>query len=76
VQHTGASRFLPDAGGLLRFRNMEEAVRCVESATVDYEKHCTLARSLAEEYFDAKKVTAGVLEKAFALKDAYRIKGL
>lgn len=64
VQHTGASRFLPDDAGLLRFHNLEEAIRCLEKLATDYEKHCVLARSLAEEFFDARKVTASVLERA------------
>lgn len=64
VQHTGPSRFLPDADGLLRFRSMDEAVRALESAEVDYERHCRSARMLAEEYFDARKVVAKVLERA------------
>jgi len=64
VQHTGASRFLPDAAGLFRFSDLKEAARCLESAAADYERHCKLARALAEEYFDARKVVASVLERA------------
>jgi hypothetical protein len=66
VQHTGPSRFLPDAAGLIRFRTMEEAARSLETVAVDYERHSALARSLAEEYFDAKKVVGRVLERALA----------
>ncbi len=64
VQHTGPSRFLPDAAGLLRFRDPDEAVRHLETAAADYEVHSKLARALAEEYFDAKKVVSSVLERA------------
>lgn len=66
VQHTGPSRFLPDSAGLFRFRTMEEAVHCLEAATVDYERQCKQARALAEEYFDAQKVVKRVLERALA----------
>lgn len=66
VQHTGPSRFLPDAGGLLRFRDLEEAAYCVETAATDYDRQCKLARALAEEYFDARKVARGMLERALA----------
>jgi hypothetical protein len=66
VQHTGPSRFLPDGAGLFRFRDLEEAVRHVEVVLADYERQCTLARALAEEYFDAKKVVGRVLERALA----------
>jgi hypothetical protein len=64
VQHTGASRFLPDAAGLFRFRDLNEAVRSLETVAADYEHHCRLARRLAEEYFDARKVAGSVLERA------------
>jgi hypothetical protein len=63
VQYTGASRFLPDRDGLLRFKSFSEAVKCLEESEQNYEKHCRSARALAEEYFDAKKVTAGLLER-------------
>ena len=66
VQHTGPSRFMPDSAGLFRFRDMEEAVRCLETAAADYERQCKLARALAEEYFDARKVVGQVLERALA----------
>jgi hypothetical protein len=64
VQHTGASRFLPDCDGLLRFRNYEEAVTRLADAEANYDKHAKSARALAEEFFDAKKVAQRVLEKA------------
>src|SRR5213594_2820130 len=59
VQHTGPSLFLPDAAGLFRFRDLEEALRHLETATADYERHSKLARALAEEYCDAQKIAAG-----------------
>jgi hypothetical protein len=31
-----------------------------------YERHCRLARELAEEHFDARKVVEGVLKRALA----------
>jgi hypothetical protein len=64
VQHTGASRFLPDDSGLFRFRSVDEAARALTTAEDDYERHCRLARALAEEYFDARRVVARVLERA------------
>jgi hypothetical protein len=64
VEHTGPSRFLPDSGGLFRFRDVEEAVLCLEKVANDYKRQCTLARALAEEYFDARKVVGRVLERA------------
>lgn len=64
VQHTGPSRFLPDSAGLFRFRDVDEAVRCLEVIVGDYERQCGLARTLAEEYFDARRVVKRVLERA------------
>jgi hypothetical protein len=66
VQHTGQSRFLPDSAGIFRFRGLKEAAECVERVLVDYEHQCKLARNLAEEYFDARKVVANVLERALS----------
>jgi hypothetical protein len=64
VQHTGPSRFLPDAGGLFRFRTIDDAARCLEAVMTEYERQRHLARALAEEYFDAPKVVGRVLEQA------------
>ncbi len=66
VQHTGASRFLPDSAGLFRFRDVKEARQSIERVVMDYEHQCKLARTLAEEYFDARKVIATVLERALS----------
>jgi hypothetical protein len=66
VQYTGPSRFLPDAAGLFRFRDVDEAARCLEAVAADYERQCRQARALTEEYFDARKVVKKVLERALA----------
>jgi hypothetical protein len=62
VQHTGPSRFLPDADGLLRFRNFEEAIQLLAEAEMNYARHCKSARALAETFFDARKVARNVLD--------------
>ncbi len=66
VEHTGPSRFLPDAEGLFRFRNLEEAATALAIANSDYEWHCQQARALAEEHFDAQKICRRVLDQALA----------
>jgi hypothetical protein len=66
VQHTGPSRFLPDADGLFRFRNPDEAVRALDAAESDYGRHCRQARALVEEHFDARRVVGRVLDRALA----------
>src|SRR3989442_11237110 len=64
VQHTGPSRILPDADGLFRFKSLDEAARALAAAEADYGRHCRLARALAEEHFDARRVVGRVLERA------------
>jgi hypothetical protein len=64
VQHTGPSRFLPDCGGLFRFRDFDEAAECLDAVATDYERQCRLARNLAEKHFDANRVISRVLERA------------
>ncbi len=64
IQHTGPSRCLPDSAGLFRFRDMQEAVSYLEAVAADYDRQCKLARALAEQYFDARKVVGRVLERA------------
>jgi hypothetical protein len=64
VQHTGPSRFLPDAAGMFRFQTMPEAIRSFETIAADYDQHSQLARALAAEYFDARRVAASLLERA------------
>lgn len=63
VQNTGPSRFLPKAAGLFRFETVEDAARCLETVAADYGRHCRLARALVEEYFNARKNLAVVLER-------------
>src|SRR5262249_32673039 len=64
VEHTGPSRFLPDREGLLRFRNVPEAVQCFDEVSENYAVHCRAARSLTEEFFDARHVVEKLLERA------------
>ena len=63
VQHTGPSR-LPQDAGLFRFRSISDAVRALAAVEADYERHCRLARALAEDYFDGSRVVTKVLERA------------
>jgi hypothetical protein len=65
VEYTGPSNYLPDGEGLFRFRNINQAAAMLEAAESEYERHSRAARKLAEEYFDARKVVARVLEQAF-----------
>lgn len=64
VEHTGPSRILPDDAGLFRFRSLSDAQRAIHRVVSDYDHHSRLARQLAEEHFDARRVVRGVLERA------------
>jgi hypothetical protein len=64
VQHTGPSSYLPDDDGLLRFSDCDGAVAALDEVNRRYEHHCRAARELAEAYFDARRITAQVLETA------------
>jgi hypothetical protein len=66
VQHTGRSRFLPEAEGLFRFRTLAEAAAFLEATERDWDRHSRAAHALAEEHFEAGKVLAAVLERALA----------
>jgi hypothetical protein len=66
VEHTGPSRFLPDAAGLFRFRTPEEAARHLRAVAAEYDQHSRAARALAETYFDARKTAGSLLERALA----------
>jgi hypothetical protein len=62
TQETGFSKFIPTGEGLFAFSTMEEAVGAIEAVESDYERHCRAAREIAEEYFDARKVLAKLLD--------------
>jgi hypothetical protein len=62
VEHTGPSQFLPDASGLLRFKNPEEAITMLSDVEANYDRHALAARALAEEFFDSRKVIQKVLD--------------
>jgi hypothetical protein len=66
VQHTGPSRILPEARGLLRFTDVESAIARLKQADDDYDHHRQAARRLVEEHFDARQVSRRLLEQALA----------
>jgi hypothetical protein len=60
VQHTGFG--VPVGEGLLAFRTLKEALAGANEIARDYSRHARAARQQAEEVFDARKVTASLLE--------------
>ena len=63
VQDTGFTRNYPTGEGLLAFRSLEEAVDGAERIAGDYRRHSLAARSIAAEYFDARKVLSRFLDQ-------------
>jgi hypothetical protein len=68
VQDTGPSAYLPNGDGLFRFSTTEEATSAIAAVNDEYPRHCRAARALAEEYFDARRVTERILEVALAAR--------
>jgi len=61
AQDTGFSNILPTGEGLFGIRTIDEAAAAVDAINSNYERHCTAARAIAEEYFDAAKVAARLI---------------
>lgn len=64
LQDTGPCSSLDDAQGegVFRFRDPATAARALAAAERDYPRQCRLARALAEEQFDARRVASRLLE--------------
>jgi hypothetical protein len=64
VQDTGPSSFLPDDEGLFRFSSLDGATEALARINEGYERHCRVAREIAETWFDSAHVLTHVLEVA------------
>lgn len=64
VQDTGFGRNLPVGEGLLSFRIPDDAAAAGRNVAYDLARHRRAARRIAEEYFDARVVLTGFLERA------------
>jgi hypothetical protein len=61
TQETGFSRWLKAGAGVLAFSTPEEALNGIEEVCSHYELQSHVAREIAEEYFDARKVLRKLL---------------
>jgi len=61
VQDTGFTRWLHADGGVLAFAEPDEVVTQLDALNRSYERHCTMAREVAREYFDSAKVLSRLL---------------
>lgn len=66
VQETGFSDWLSAAGsGVVPFSTPEQALAGVNRVSRDYARHCQAARTIAEDYFDARCVLPRLLDQIF-----------
>jgi hypothetical protein len=65
AEETGFSEALPTGGGLVAFRDLDEARAGVAAIDADYERHSRAARELAEAYLDSRRVLESMLAACF-----------
>jgi len=63
TQETGFSDWLPVGEGLFGYLSVDEAASALCEVHRDYARHAQAARRIAEEYFDARKVLAQLLDR-------------
>jgi hypothetical protein len=63
TQDTGFGSVLPTGVGLFSYDTMEEILAALESINSDYDKHSRAARAIADEYFRAETVSAGIIRQ-------------
>ena len=56
AQETGFSEWMQSGEGVLPFSNPDQAASTIRDLYSRYETHCRVAREIAEEYFDYRKV--------------------
>jgi hypothetical protein len=61
AQDTGFSNVLPTGEGLFGFESEMGALAAIEAINSDYARHCTAARAIAEDHFEARAVAARLL---------------
>jgi hypothetical protein len=64
MQRTGLSPSLPSGEGIFQFSTLAEAAEALATVNADYEKHCRVAREIAETHFDARKTAERILDIA------------
>jgi hypothetical protein len=63
TQDTGWSKYLPSGAGLLAFADEESAVAALSRVEAEPARHGRAARSVAEEYFDSRRVLGRMLSQ-------------
>jgi hypothetical protein len=62
TQDTGFGAVLPTGEGLFAVSTVDEARAAVDAINSDYARHCTAARAIAEEFFDATRLARRLLD--------------
>ena len=62
IQDTGIQDTLPTGAGLFPVATVEEAADAIRRIRMDYERHSTIARQIALDHFDARRVLPVLLE--------------
>lgn len=66
AQDTGFSAYLPCGEGLFAFSTEDEILGAIDAMNAGYDRHARIARSLAEEHFDARRVLGRLLDQVGA----------
>ncbi|MBU1821881.1 MAG: hypothetical protein KKG00_10280 [Bacteroidetes bacterium] len=64
AQDTGWSQFLPTGAGLFSFSDVRSAVEACREVLARYNYHADMARQVAHEYFDSRRVLEAMLDHA------------
>ena len=62
IQDTGIQDLLPTGAGVFPVATVEEAADAIRRIRMDYERQSTIARQIALDYFDARRVLPVLLE--------------
>lgn len=63
VQQTGFSEWLRGEAGVIPFASPEQAIDGIRKINGRYDFHCRMARAIASDYFDSKKVLTSLIER-------------
>ena len=62
AQDTAFGTSIPSGKGLFAVDNVDAAADAIDEINGDYRRHCEAARQIAEECFEAKRVSRHLLE--------------
>jgi hypothetical protein len=63
TQSTGFEEIFPTGLGLFSFSSQQEVLEAIKLVNLEYEKHCSNARAIALQYFNAKRVLMDLISK-------------